>query len=126
MEFQGRIYKILPEQTGTGKNGTWRKVEFIFEYFENKTDRWSDKVLLSAMNDNIDKYDLHEGDEVVIGFGHNINEWNGKYYNELRMYKCEKIQKIEDVEKPKIFNHEPELAPESKPGQEEKQDDLPF
>lgn len=126
MEFQGRIYKILPEQTGTGKNGTWRKVEFIFEYFENKTDRWSDKVLLSTMNDNIDKYDLHEGDEVVIGFGHNINEWNGKYYNELRMYKCEKIQKFEDVEKPKIFNHEPELAPESKPVQEENQDDLPF
>ena len=50
MIFQGRIFKILPLQTGTSKDGKeWRKQEFVFVYFENPTDRWSDKVVLSLM-----------------------------------------------------------------------------
>jgi hypothetical protein len=92
MEFTGRIAKVLPMQTGVGKNNNeWKRQDFIFEFFENPSDRWSDKVVLSVMNDRIAEYDMHEDDAVRIGFGHNVQEWNGRYYNELRMYKFEKI-----------------------------------
>lgn len=92
MEFKGRIMKVLPVTSGTSQNGKeWKKQEFVFEYFEQQTDRYSDKVCLSIMNDRIAEYDLHENDEVLIGFGHSIREYQGRYFNELRLYKFQKL-----------------------------------
>ena len=92
MEFRGRIYKMLPLTTGTRNDGTtWQRQDFVFEYFENDDARWSDKVLLYAMGDNIGRYDLHEGEEVIIGFEHKVKEYNGRFFNDLRVYKLEKV-----------------------------------
>ena len=99
MEFKGRIYKVLETTSGTSRdNKEWKKQEFIFEFFEHDTDRYSDKVVLSVMNERIEQYDLHEQDEVVIGFGHNVREYQGRYYNELRVYKLEKVKTAEATE----------------------------
>ena len=66
MEVQGRISKIMPMRKGTRSDGSeWRSQEFIVEFFETADQRWSDKVVLSAMNERIDEYDLHEGEEVM-------------------------------------------------------------
>ena len=96
MQFQGRIYKIYPTQSGTSANGNqWSRQDFIFEYFEQPTDRYADRVLLSVMNDRIREYDLHEGDEVIIGFGHNTREYQGRYFNDVRLYHFEKVKQAE-------------------------------
>ena len=92
MEFTGRIYKVLDTTSGTKQDGSvWKRQDFIFEYFENPNDRYSDKVVLSAMNDRIAEYDLHEGDNVRIGFGHSVREWQGRWFSEMRIYKFEKF-----------------------------------
>mgnify|MGYP002514834529 CR=1 FL=1 len=92
MTLKGRIYKVFPVQQGTSAAGNkWAKQDFIFEYFEHPTDRYTDKVLLSCMNDRIREYDIHEGDEVRIGFGHRVREYNGRYFNEVSMYHFEKV-----------------------------------
>lgn len=91
MQFQGRIYKIFPVQSGTSQRGEWSRQDFIFEYFESPNDRYADRVLLSLMNDRINEYDLHEGDEVIIGFGHNTREYQGRYFNDVRLYHFEKV-----------------------------------
>jgi hypothetical protein len=102
MEFKGRIMKVLPVTSGTSQNGNeWKKQDFVFEYFEQQTDRYSDKVCLSIMNDRIAEYDLHENDEVLIGFGHSIREYQGRYFNELRLYKFQKLTQAQ---------HEPKTA----------------
>lgn len=31
MNLKGEVIRVLPEQTGTGKNGEWKKQEFIIE-----------------------------------------------------------------------------------------------
>ena len=94
MEFKGRILKLFPVQSGTSARGTeWTKQDFVFEYFEHETDRWSDKVLLSIMNERITESSLQEGDEVICGFSHNVKEWNGKHFNDVRCYKLEKMAK---------------------------------
>lgn len=98
MEYTGRINRVLPLQSGTTEKGPWQRQEFVFEYYENQNDRWSDKVLLSVMNDRIKEYDLHEGDEVTIGFGHNIREWQGRLFNEVRIYKFEKVKGVAVVQ----------------------------
>lgn len=120
----------MPLQTGTSKDGKeWRKMEFVFEYFENPTDRWSDKVALSLMGENIDKHNIAEGDEVRIGFGHSVREYDGKVYNELRLYRLEKVGSA-----PKIAPQPTEAAPtgnqptesEKSAQAQENEDDLPF
>lgn len=94
MEFTGRINKVYPIQTGvsakTGKE--WSKLDFIFEYYERETDRYSDKVKLSLFNDKIREYNIREGEKVLIGFGHSVREsQDGKTaYNEPMLYKFER------------------------------------
>lgn len=91
MEFKGRIYKVMPITEGVNRAGDkWQKQEFLFEYFEHDTNRYTDKVALSVMNERIKECDLHEGEEVTIGFGHTVREYQGRYYNDIRCYKIEK------------------------------------
>lgn len=91
MDFKGNIYKIIGTTTGTKSDGSqWIRQEFIFEYFERPEDRYSDKVVLSIMNDRIKEYDLHENDKVTVGFSHSIREYQGRYYNDLRVYRIQK------------------------------------
>ena len=94
MEYIGRIAKVFDVKTGLkADKSEWKSQEFIFEYFENPNDRYSDKVVLKLMNDRIAEYDIHIGEVVRIGFGHNVREWNGTYYNDIRIYKFEKMMK---------------------------------
>ena len=133
MEFKGRIYKVMPITEGVNRAGDkWQKQEFLFEYFEHDTDRYTDKVALSIMNERIKECDLHEGDEVTIGFGHTVREYQGRYYNDIRCYKIEKaIRGIaarleamqKQVEEMQITGTN--TAPKAEAKQEEN-DNLPF
>lgn len=94
MEFQGRIFKVLSQKVGTKSDGSeWRSQDFIFEYFESAEQRYADRVVLTVMNERIREYDLHEGEEVRIGFSHSCREYNGRWYNDVRIYKFEKVAK---------------------------------
>lgn len=129
MEFKGRIERVLPVQSGTSKSGSeWRKQDFVFEYFEHETDRWSDKVLLTALNERVDAYDLHEGDEVTIGFGHGIEEWQGRIYNRMRVYKFEKTKAVAAQPKPAAMGVTAQTATSSAATEnaEQIEKDLPF
>ena len=125
MEVKGRISKILPMRKGTRSDGSeWRSQEFIVEFFETPDQRWSDKVVLNAMNERIDEYDLHEGDEVRVGFSHGVREYQGKWYPEFHIYKFEKIVNL-TATSPQPTIKEP-TAPAPEPQAEAKVDDLPF
>ena len=130
MTLKGRIYKVFPVQQGTSAAGNkWAKQDFIFEYFEHPTDRYTDKVLLSVMNDRIREYDIHEGDEVRIGFGHRVREYNGRYFNELSMYHFEKVTREggnlpADGSLQAGVSNTPQNEIKAESG--EKKDDLPF
>lgn len=91
MEFIGKIKQVLPVRSGTSQRGEWKALPFIFEYKENENERYPDSVLLETFDTNIQPY-IKEGLEVKIGFGHRTREYEGKVYNELRMYKIESVQ----------------------------------
>ena len=79
--------KGISQKTGN----EWQIQRFVFEYFENPTDRFSDKVVLETFDTNIIAQ-LEEGLPVRIGFGHKIKEVNDKngnkmIVNNLQMYK---------------------------------------
>ena len=97
MEFTGRIMKVCELRTGvserTGKE--WKTQGFVFEYFENQTDRYSDKVYLETFDENIIAQ-LQENMPVRIGFGHRVRDYTNQQgktmqINELRMYKFESL-----------------------------------
>ena len=93
MEFTGRVKKILPARSGVSQRtgNEWKALPFIFEYFENPTDRFADTVLLETFDTNVID-NLKEGMEIRCGFGHRTREYDGKTYNELRLYKIESVR----------------------------------
>lgn len=119
MEFEGRVRKILPLRSGTSKStgNEWKALPFIFEYFENETDRYADSVLLETFDTNVID-NLQEGMEVRCGFSHRTREYEGRTYNEVRLYK---IQSIKKSQEPAAYDNTP-----PPPQQGEKKNDLPF
>lgn len=124
MEFEGRIRKILPLRSGTSKStgNEWKALPFIFEYFENETDRYADSVLLETFDTNVID-NLQEGMEVRCGFSHRTREYDGRTYNELRLYKIQGIRKAQDPATPQAPAAYENTPP---PPQQEKKNDLPF
>ena len=91
MKFTGRIARVFEPVTGEGRNGKWMTQEFIFEYFESPSDRYSDQVLLKVFGqDKIEQLALKVNDAYTIGFGHSVHEYNGRFFNELRPYSFSK------------------------------------
>ncbi len=93
MEFQGRVKKLLPLRSGVSQRtgNEWKALPFVFEYFEHETDRYPDSVLLETFDTNVID-NLKEGMEVRCGFSHRTREYDGKTYNELRLYKIESVR----------------------------------
>lgn len=125
MEFEGRVRKILPLRSGTSKStgNEWKALPFIFEYFENETDRYADSVLLETFDSNVID-NLQEGMEVRCGFSHRTREYEGRTYNEVRLYKIQSIKKAQESATPQTPATYDNTQPP--PQQGEKKNDLPF
>lgn len=127
MEFEGRIKKVLPQRSGKSQRtgNDWVSLPFVFEYFESEYDRYADSVLLETYDQNIIPH-IKEGLEVKIGFYHRTREYDGKVYNEIRMYSIHFLKKEakQPEEKPA---EEQQLPPVEQPVVEQQpKDDLPF
>ena len=55
----------------------------MVEWHENSTDTQSQKIVLSVMNDNIDKLKVQVGDKMEVRFDLKYREYNGRYYMEV-------------------------------------------
>ena len=135
MEFQGRIAKLLPVRSGVSQRtgNEWKSLPFIFEYFENPSDRYADSVMLETFDENVIN-NLKEGMEVRCGFGHKTREYtkDGKtmIINDLRLYK---IECVRNVQQPAPATQAQQAAAPFPPQVDangnpikEKDDDLPF
>jgi hypothetical protein len=86
MEISGKIISLLQEQTGQGKNGTWKKQEYILE----TTGQYPKKVCFSIWGDKIDQFKVNSGDDVEVSFDVESREYNQRWYTELRAWKVSK------------------------------------
>ena len=131
MEFTGRVKKILPARSGVSQRtgNEWKALPFIFEYFEHETDRYADTVLLETFDTNVIE-NLKEGMEIRCGFSHRTREYDGKTYNELRLYKIESVRGAQQA--PQAANapaaEQSPIPPFPEPQNPSNQanDDLPF
>ena len=88
MELEGKILKVLPAQSGTSQatGNTWMSQDYVLEYFwfPNQT-RPSYIGLRVFGEDRIKRFNLQPNDEVKIRFHADAREYEGRWYNELRI-----------------------------------------
>lgn len=128
----GQIQSGTSQQTGN----QWRKQEFVVEWYESPSDTQSQKIVLSVMNDNIDKLKVQIGDKMEVRFDLKYREYNGRYYMDVyapfdAMKKIGGLQPAE--EQPTNQNGQqaeapltPQVNANGKPIAEGEGDDLPF
>jgi hypothetical protein len=119
LELSGKVIQILPEQTGTGKNGQWIRQDFILETQE----QYPKKVCFSAWGDKAALVkSLKPGTMLSASFNAESREFNGKWYTDLRIWKID-LQTQETQQSPaESFDTLEPLAP----GSDGEPDDLPF
>ena len=97
MTFQGKITFRSDEQTGQGKNGEWRKVNFVID----NGDQFPDRLLVTAFNDRAKQVQEYKvGDTVECVLSANVREYNGRHYQDLTLYKIVKVEVAETATAP--------------------------
>ncbi|AFL83542.1 Protein of unknown function (DUF3127) [Belliella baltica DSM 15883] len=86
MEINGKIVQVMAEQSGNGRNGVWRKKDYILETEGN----YPKKVALAVWGDKIDQFNLQQGDQVSAGIEIESREYNGKWYTDVKVWKVDK------------------------------------
>jgi hypothetical protein len=85
-ELTGKVLQVLPEQTGTGRNGQWSRQDFIVETQE----QYPKKVCFSAWGDKVSQVKSFKADDTVkVSFNIESREFNGRWYTDLRVWKIE-------------------------------------
>ena len=85
MQLTAKLIQLLSIQTGTGKNGEWKKQDIIVE-----TDgQYPKKVCISIWGDKINEQQLVVGNSLTIDFDIESREFSGKWYTDLKAWKIE-------------------------------------
>lgn len=115
MQVTGVVFKVLPEQTGTSKNGNaWSKIDFVIETL----DQYPKKVCVSAMGEKLIPLikTLKSGEKITAHINLESREYNEKWYSNISAWKIDREANAQASE--------PVSAPV--PTTETSEDDLPF
>ena len=63
----------------------------MIEYFDNDNARYPDSVNVRIFGERVDMLQLHVNDEVEASIGLNAREYDGRFYNEARVYRIERM-----------------------------------
>ena len=86
LEIEVRIKQKLSRQSGQSARGAWEKQEFILEYQDGN---YPADVMVTAFGSDkvadLDRYQV--GDAVKVSFNLRAREYNGRWYNDVRLWK---------------------------------------
>jgi hypothetical protein len=98
-EITAKIIKIMEEVKGEGKNGPWKKQEYIFE-----TDgEYPKKICIANWNDKVSPDVLQMGGEYTVSINIESREFNDRWYTDVKMWKAEKTSAQGDSNAPPPF-----------------------
>ncbi len=84
MEFEGVVFRKLPEVTGSSARGAWKKQDVVFEL----PSEFSRKICVTFFGDRAeDAAALQEGDNVTVSVNVESREYNGKWYTDVKAWK---------------------------------------
>ena len=119
MDISGKIVQFLPAQTGQGKNGPWKKQEFILE----TGDTYPKKICIAVWGDKIDLSSFKPGDTVDVSFDVESREYNGRWYTDVKAWKVSGKQQSGGQQTGSSFSSAPFSGNTMNAGTD---DDLPF
>ncbi|MBO7396508.1 MAG: DUF3127 domain-containing protein [Bacteroidales bacterium] len=86
LELEGTLKQKLGVQNGTSARGAWAKQEFILEFPDGN---YTSQACFTAWGQDkvqeLDKY--REGDAVKVSFNLRSREYNGRWYNDLQIWR---------------------------------------
>lgn len=86
LEIEGRIKQKLSRQSGQSSRGSWEKQDFILEYQDGN---YPADVMVTAFGSDkvadLDRYQV--GDAVKVSFNLRAREYNGRWYNDVRLWR---------------------------------------
>src|SRR5688500_7965432 len=85
MQLTGKLIQVMPVQTGTGKNGQWKKQEIILETEGN----YPKKVCVAIWGDKINESQLKQGAMLKVSFVIVSMEYNWMWYSYVKAWKVE-------------------------------------
>lgn len=87
MQLVAKVIQLLPLQTGTGKNGAWKKQDIVVE----TEGQYPKKVCISVWGDKIDASHLTVGNKLKIDFDIESREYNSRWYTDVKAWKVEVV-----------------------------------
>jgi len=118
MEISGKIIELLEPVTGEGRNGPWKKQEFIIETQEE----YPRKVCIAVWGDKINLSGFDINDQIKVSINIESREYNGRWYTDVKAWRAEKLEGDESKESADA----PQLDTLIPPDIPDEQDDLPF
>ena len=85
MQLTAKLTQVLPLQTGTGRNGEWKKQDIIVE----TEGQYPKKVCISIWGDKINSAQLQPGAMLTISFDVESREYNGRWYTDVKAWRVE-------------------------------------
>ena len=123
MEIKGTVKQILPVQSGEGRNGTWRKQEFILEI----PGQYPKSICMHMWGDAIEASDLKLNEEIVASIDIESREYNGRWYTNIRAWRITREAPSSEGDAPSAEENWPTPNDEVKTeSAAEEFDDLPF
>jgi len=120
MQLTARLIQVLPLQSGTSRNGEWKKQDIIVE----TEGQYPKKVCISMWGDKINESVLQINNMLDISFEVESREYNGRWYTDVRAWKVDLVSQDAD-NSPFNQSAEPPLTPHVDFSSDQS-DDLPF
>lgn len=86
LQITGNVQQVLEEQSGEGKNGPWRKQEFILE----TAGEYPKQICIIMWGDNIDKFAVQPNEQLTAHIDIASREYNGRWYTDVKVWKVER------------------------------------
>jgi hypothetical protein len=87
LQLEGVVKELLPIQEGEGKNGPWKKQNFIMEVPSGNFPR---QICIVLWGDRIDQYRLQVGDNITANIDIESREFNGRWYTDVKAWRIER------------------------------------
>jgi hypothetical protein len=87
MDISGKLFQVLPEQSGEGKNGRWVKCDFVIDL---PNEKYPKKVCITAWSEQVETVkNLSVGTDLKVSFDISSREYNGRWYTDVKAWKIE-------------------------------------
>lgn len=86
MEFTGRIIKALEPRSGvSARTGNpWKMQDFVIE---ETMGQFPKRMVFNVFGeDNLNRFNIQEGQELTVSFDVNAREYNGRWFNDIRAW----------------------------------------